>query len=180
MKRITRTLASAGLGLAIAAGSLATAAPAQAVGEGCYGFPSIPDAYVCVVQVTPANAVPDVNTGTTYVGTIPSFCYGAGCTGDTPVYVPIASVNPEDAPILVVFYKGQTYTIGTAGVGGGLPGTDALDPWVEYGLSWVDFALGLVTTIRDIVDQLDPQFDCSGLEETLGNALDRTVNIRQC
>ena len=184
MNRILRTLATAAAGLAITAGSVVTAAPAHATGEGCYGFPSQPDAYVCVVTFAPGNAVPGASVGSTYVTTVPSFCYGSGCTGDQHVTIPIAGVGFGSEPVLVLMYKGQPYTVGTGGLGGGVPGLDAVYPWVDYAMVWVTFLRDTVNTLdyQTIVEQLvgDISLDCYELEQWLSATLGRSVNIKQC
>lgn len=136
MPRLVRSLLAA----AIAAGVLPLAATAAhaAPPEGCYGFPSIPDAFFCIEGFAPTNAVPDVGTGTLTSVTIPEFCVG-DCFGPITVPVPGPSVSGGDQPVMTVVYKGQEYPV----VVGDVPplppvGTDSCgtdyyyDEWGNY------------------------------------------------
>jgi hypothetical protein len=116
MRSLTRLLATTVAGLAVAAGTVVAATPAQATGEGCVGVPSVPAAYVCVVSLTPTNAVPTV-TSTPYTVTVPSVCYYLGCTGDKPVTVPIPGVAEGSGQIALLYYNGVYYPIAVSSGG---------------------------------------------------------------
>lgn len=119
--------------IAVAAFTTGLATPASAGpgdGEGCAGFPTIPDTYVCVITVTPQNAVPTTTTAMIPV-TVPRFCYVAGCTGPTTVNVPVPGVQPGSGVVATLWYKGQYIPIAVGTVPalppvGGVPDTDNL------------------------------------------------------
>lgn len=130
--------------VAVAAFTTGLATPASAGpadGEGCAGFPSLPDTYVCVISVTPQNAVPTTTTSLIPV-TVPRFCYVAGCTGPTTVNVPVPGVQPGSGVVATLWYKGQYIPIAAGQVPGVPPLTDtnALMDFV-YDVSWVPFIL---------------------------------------
>ena len=79
--------------------------------EGCTGFPEIPEAYVCIEQFTPANAVPTVTQGPGQTVLVPAFCAFSQCVGPTPVTVPGLSISQGGGSVAVVHYRGQTYTV---------------------------------------------------------------------
>jgi hypothetical protein len=98
------------LATVVTTGAVGTAA-AHADDPRCVGFPSIPATYLCVVSVTPENALPSTAAGPTVI--VPAFCYVIGCQPDTPV--PTTTVVPSDQPVLVFTYNGQTYEIPSSG-----------------------------------------------------------------
>jgi hypothetical protein len=127
----------------LTAGSASAAPPV-----GCYGFPSIPDAFVCVTEFTPGSAVPSAGldqTGSTV--TVPAFCAG-DCFGPFPVPVPAVALVPGSGRVMVVTYDGGTYAIVVGqvpslpgGGGGECPGnafigTDSLQPVVCAGIEY--------------------------------------------
>jgi hypothetical protein len=91
---------------AIAGGS---AGVAHADPAGCVGVSSIPEAFVCVVSVTPTNAVPTVGTTGGTPVTVPSVCYFLSCTDPTTVVVPV--VTGGTGSVAVIFYNGSTYVV---------------------------------------------------------------------
>jgi hypothetical protein len=93
---------------------LAPAAPASAVGEGCLGFPSIPEAYVCVVTLDPTAALPGTSSGS-YPVTVPEFCYLAGCVPARTVYVPVPGTSSGSGYVAVLYYRGEYYSVGVWG-----------------------------------------------------------------
>ncbi len=106
MRTFAKTMSTLALTLAtVATSSALTTTAARA--DQCAGFPSIPQAYLCIVAVSPQNAVPTVVDGPTV--TVPAFCYLLGCTSDTPVTT--KTVVASDQPVLVFTYNGQTYSI---------------------------------------------------------------------
>jgi hypothetical protein len=117
MRPLTRLTTGAGLAAGAMTALLAAgAAPAHA-DPPCAGAPSQPATYVCVTSVTPQNAVPsiDPNGGTLVV---PAFCYGLGCTADTPVTSPRVTLG--SGPVAEVTYQGHTYQVpGSPGPVGG-------------------------------------------------------------
>ena len=100
------------LAVLAAAAAACTAGPAQAAPPvGCYGFPSIPAAFVCVTEFTPTGAVPAVSidqNGSTV--TVPAFCAGA-CYGPISIDVPKATTTPGSGEVATVTHNGQTYEI---------------------------------------------------------------------
>ena len=78
--------------------------------EGCVGFPSIPQLFVCITQWTPENAVPTVTPGPGQTIVIPEFCVFQ-CFGPTPVTVPSVVITQGSGVVAVVQYNGQTYTV---------------------------------------------------------------------
>jgi hypothetical protein len=112
MRSIRRALAATAAGLAVAAGSIAVAGPAAAADPGCVGLPSVPAAYVCVVELNPTNALPVVGTPTIPV-TVPAVCYYLSCTDPKVVNVPVPTISENGGYVAVIAYKGQVYYIGT-------------------------------------------------------------------
>jgi hypothetical protein len=118
MRVLTRALATSVAGLALTAGAVVVAGPAAATGEGCVGLPSVPAAYVCVVSLTPANAVPTVTT--TYIPvTVPEVCYFVDCTGPTTVQVPVPGATPNSGYVAVIRHNNVDYPIGVGTIGTG-------------------------------------------------------------
>ncbi len=110
MKRVLTRLVTGACLVAASLTTVVAAGPGTAhADEGnCAGFPGVPQAYVCIVSLTPADAIPTVNTnGGTVI--VPSFCYVLGCTPDTPVSTP--SVTFGSGTIAVLTYNGQTYVV---------------------------------------------------------------------
>jgi hypothetical protein len=97
--RPLRLTLAAGLAVLAATASPSSAAPPV----GCYGVPSVPQAFVCVVSFTPGNALPGAG--------VPEVCAG-------DCYGPITLV-PDDgsSTILVYSYQGQQHSV----PGSGLP-----------------------------------------------------------
>jgi hypothetical protein len=113
----SRPLAGA-LTAALVAGGLALAGSAAADptdGEGCAGVPSIPAAYVCVIEVTPGGVVPSTST-TSFPVDLPRVCYVAGCTDPAPVNVPVPGASAGNGHVAVLYYNGQ-YTPVAVGTG---------------------------------------------------------------
>ena len=147
MRRL-RTLRAALVALATAFPAVVlTAGTAHAAPPvGCYGFPSIPDAFVCVTSFTPQNVVPSVDgDGSTF--TIPEFCAG-DCYGPIPVSVP--AVVGGSGQVAVITYDGGTYAIVVGqvpdgpGIGGGACPGEAylgvdLGPYVCTGLDYYTY-----------------------------------------
>jgi hypothetical protein len=112
MRRVRTRLLTAAV-TATVAGALAigSASAAHADPQNCVGLPSVPEAFVCVVSVTPANAIPTVGgTGGTVV-TVPSVCYFVACTDPTTVTVPTPTLSGGTGPVAVVYYNGSTYVV---------------------------------------------------------------------
>jgi hypothetical protein len=93
---------------AVAGAALAVPAPAQAAPL-CFGPPSIPAAYVCY---TPGlTGAPEVrNEGAT--ATVPSICYGVGCTEDVTEPVPSVYLHTRTIGAGYVTYMGTDYPVG--------------------------------------------------------------------
>lgn len=90
--------------------STAFVRPAMAVPpEGCVGFPSIPQAFLCIDSFTPQNVVPGAEPGSTTV-TIPEFCV-FDCFGPTPVTVPLVTVTLRYGEVARISYMGQQYVV---------------------------------------------------------------------
>jgi hypothetical protein len=150
MRSIRRLLTATAVSVAIAAGTIA-AVPAAAGpedGEGCVGLPSVPAAYVCVISLTPGNAVPNVTT-TTIPVTVPEVCYFLDCAGPTTVPVPIPGASANENAIAVIYYNGQYVPIGLGTVG-------TLLPIVNGAVTLaVDTALGAVETAGEVLANLE-------------------------
>jgi hypothetical protein len=99
-------LVAAGSLVLVSAGSAHAAPPV-----GCVGFPSIPQAYVCITQFTPANQVPTVTQGPGQTFVVPAFCAFSQCVGPTPVTVPDVTVVQGEGALAVITYNGSTYTV---------------------------------------------------------------------
>jgi hypothetical protein len=102
----TTILLRAALALALLTPATAHAEPP----EGCIGFPSIPQAFICITQWSPENAVPTVTPGPDQTVTIPEFCVFQ-CFGPTPVNVPSVVITQGDGVIARIEYDGQTHTV---------------------------------------------------------------------
>jgi hypothetical protein len=113
---LRRALATTVAGLALTAGAVVVAGPAAATGEGCIGLPSVPAAFVCVVSLTPENAVPTVTTANVPV-TVPEVCYYVSCTGPKTVQVPVPGATLNSGYVAVVRYKNVDYPIGVGTAG---------------------------------------------------------------
>lgn len=149
MRPLRSTLVAVVTALAVnvvTAGSASAAPPV-----GCYGFPSIPDAFVCVTSFTPTNAVPSAGLGGGSTFTIPAFCAGE-CYGPIPVTVPGPTVSFGSGQVAVLTYKGGTYAVAVGqvpsvpplgGSGGQCPGEPYLGleygPYVCQGLDYSDY-----------------------------------------
>jgi hypothetical protein len=116
MRTLNRVLATTVAGLALTTGAVVTAGPAAAAGEGCIGLPSVPAAFVCVVSLTPANAVPTV-TSTNIPVTVPEVCYYVACSGPTTVQVPLPGATPNSGYVAVIRHNNVDYPIGLGSVG---------------------------------------------------------------
>jgi hypothetical protein len=116
MRTLHRALATTVAGLALTTGAVVAAGPAAATGEGCIGLPSVPAAYVCVVSLTPANAVPTV-TSTNIPVTVPEVCYYVACSGPTTVQVPVPGATPNSGYVAVIRHNNVDYPIGVGSVG---------------------------------------------------------------
>jgi hypothetical protein len=151
MKIMRRALATTVAGLALAAATIAVAAPASADpgnGQGCVGTAAVPASYICVIAVTPANAVPTVTTTNTIPVSVPSICYFVGCTAPTTVAVPVPGVAPGSGYVAVLWYQGQTYPIAA--------GTGAVPlPLIMSTVTLVEgTALGVVNGLKPTIDGL--------------------------
>ena len=145
MRLLRSVLVTALTAAAVTVGTAGSASAAPPVG--CYGFPSIPDAFVCVTSFTPTNAVPSVGLGGGTSVTIPEFCAG-DCYGPITVPVPGPDVTFGGGQIAVITYDGGTYAIVVGqvpsvpplGGGDGCPGTPYLGvdlgPFVCTGLDY--------------------------------------------
>lgn len=163
MNRITRTLAMLATGIGL---SVAVAPPALAAGEGCYGFETDPDAYLCVTSVAPENAVPDVRTTAVHVATIPSVCYdGSSCTFETPVYAQLVVVTPDTAPVVTFVYRGETYSVGMGGV------EAPVDAWIALATELVG------TTAANLLAELES--DCRAVAHDVRKALRIHENLKK-
>lgn len=131
--------------------------------EGCVGFPDIPQAWICVTQWSPENAVPAVTPGPGQTVTVPKFCAFDNCLGPTPLTIPSFVVTPGNGVIVEVTYNGQTQTVTVPPVSD----PNALVQQV------VDAVNGAVATVTDLVDDVQPsqtpgqfeasvQIDCYG------------------
>lgn len=78
--------------------------------EGCVGLPSVPEAFVCITQWSPENAVPAVTPGPGQTVVVPEFCVFE-CVGPTPVTVPNVVVTQGDGVVAVIEYDGTTHTV---------------------------------------------------------------------
>lgn len=140
-KTLLRTLAAlAGVAMPLALAAPAAASPED--GEGCAGLQSNPNAYVCVISADPT-AVPTVGlTGTSTTVFSDTVCYVAGCK-DVTVSVPDFAVDHPDGALLVVYYNGQTYSVGVVGLGG-LPPTG---PYLELVADALGLAVGVAVEV---------------------------------
>jgi hypothetical protein len=149
MRSIRRLLTATAVGVAMTAATIAVgpAAASPEDGQGCVGTPTIPAAYVCVISLTPTNAVPTVTTSYVPVG-VPSICYFLDCTDPTTVNVPIPGATVNNGDVAVLWYGGQYYPIGVGAAG-------VIVPIVQSAINLaLQTAGGVVTTVNDIVNDL--------------------------
>jgi hypothetical protein len=106
---MTCGLASVGVGVA------------NAESENCIGLPSIPPAFVCVVSLTPENAIPSIGTSGGTDVTVPAVCYYLDCTEPTTTTVPTPTISGGGS-IAVISYNGSTYTVASPLDSGALAG----------------------------------------------------------
>jgi hypothetical protein len=144
MRVLDRALATTVAGLALTAGAVVVAGPAAATGEGCVGLPSVPAAYVCVVALSPENAVPAV-TSTNVPVTVPEVCYYVSCTGPKTVQVPVPGATPNSGYLAVLRYQGVDYPVGVGTAGG------AYQAILDAGQTVVELADGVVRYVLDNV-----------------------------
>lgn len=150
MRSIRRLLTATAVGVAMTAGTIAVAGPAAASpedGQGCVGTPAVPASYVCVISVTPGNALP--TTTTSYVPVnVPPVCYFLDCTDASTVNVPIPGATLNNGAVVVLWYQGVSYPIGL-----GLGGT--VMPIVQGAINLVVREAGeAVETVNRTVDNL--------------------------
>jgi hypothetical protein len=108
--RVRRGLSRLLVPLALAATLPATGSAGAAPPEGCIGFPSIPEAIVCIDQFSPENAVPHVAPGPGQTFVVPEFCVFE-CVGPTPLTVPNVVVTPGSGVVVTVTYNGRTESV---------------------------------------------------------------------
>lgn len=148
MRILRRAIAVTAVALTMTALAVAPASASPEDGEGCVGFPSLPDTYVCVISVTPGNVVPTTTTATIPV-TVPRFCYVADCLGPTTVNVPVPGVQPGSGVVAQLWYKGQYIPI-AVGTVPSIPSIPSI-PSVPGGIPTVDDALDLVIDVANLV-----------------------------
>ena len=124
MRTLTKALAALTMTAATALSSIVAVAPAaHADDPRCGGFPSIPEAYVCIVTVDPQAGMPTLTPGTSV--TIPSFCYVLSCTQDQTVQTQTAQLSEQ--PVLVFTWNNETYSVpGTSQVDAAITALNAL------------------------------------------------------
>jgi len=147
MRSFHRVLATTVASLAFAAAGLAGAAPALASpedGEGCVGTPAVPASYICVISLTPENALPGTTT-TTIPVTVPELCYFLDCTEETTVDIPVPGVSPSEGVVAVLWYQGEYIPIA---VGTG-QATTLVNDTVDLAVGVAQDALAAVDEIRD-------------------------------
>lgn len=186
-KTLLRTLAAlAGVAMPFALAAPAAASPED--GEGCAGLQSNPNAYICVISADPT-AVPTVGpTGTSTTVYSENVCYVAGCQ-DVTVSVPDVAVTDPDNALLVVYYNGQTYSVGVVDVGGLPPHpplfelvSDVLALGIDVALDAVDTALEAlswdgVRWLDCVVEsETDDQVDIASTSSFSGYSLVRCTN----
>lgn len=123
IKRVLTTFAATA---AFAGALVSPAAASPEDGQGCVGAPDIPGAYVCVVSLTPTNALPTVTTTTVPV-TVPRLCYFAGCTDPRTVQVPVPGYTEGSGYVAVLYWNGGYYTIAMYDVGFDQPPCDEIN-----------------------------------------------------
>jgi hypothetical protein len=140
MRFTRRALAATAATLALTAGTFAGSASATPEdGKGCVGLPSNHAVYVCVISITPTNALP-TNTSTPLDIPVPEVCYFLECTDATKVTVPVPGVTEGSGQVATLWHNDHYYPIavGSAGV---------LDLVVDA----VDLALGTYQSAYDTV-----------------------------
>jgi hypothetical protein len=148
-RALTGTLAAAALASGILAGP-AAADPSD--GQGCAGVKTVPAAYVCVISVTPQNALPTTST-TGIPVSVPPICYVAGCTNATTVTVPVPGVQPGGGVLATLWYQGVYYPIAV----GTVPPIPTVPPVVWSTVQTVvDLAGGVAGIVVDEVNGIDP------------------------
>lgn len=117
--------------------------------KGCVGSPEIPKAFVCVVSLTPENAVPAVGTTTIYTQRVPVMCYYVGCTD--PMYVPVPgpTVTPNGGSIAVIYYDGTNYPVVIPGVSA----DELLAALQALAQQAIDLVLGVAGGLEPLVAQ---------------------------
>ncbi len=156
MRSLTRALAAVATTAALTVAGLAAGGPAYADpsnGEGCAGLPSIPATYVCVIEVTPTNALPSTYSTPVPVD-VPKVCYVAGCTDPAPVNVPVPGLTPGSGQVAVLWYQGQYIPV-AAGTGTLLSLVDDVIDLANGGAGTVlGIANGAVATVNGVLDGL--------------------------
>lgn len=142
MRFARRALATTVATLALAAGTVTLAGPASASpedGKGCIGLPSNHAVYVCVISVSPTNALPNT-TSTPLNVPVPEVCYFLDCTEATTVTVPVPGVSEGSGQVATLWHNDVYYPIAV--------GTDGV---LDLVVAAVDLALGLYSTVYDTV-----------------------------
>ncbi|HWL36973.1 MAG TPA: hypothetical protein VNQ77_12340 [Frankiaceae bacterium] len=140
MRFARRALATTVATLALTAGAVTVAGSAAASpedGEGCVGLPSNHAVYVCVISVTPMNALPGTSSTPLNVP-VPEVCYYLDCTDETTVTVPVPGVTEGSGQVATLWHNDVYYPIAV--------GTDGAFSLLTTAL---DLALGAYQTAYD-------------------------------
>ncbi len=175
MRSIRRavTAVATAAALTVAGAGLATPAHADPTdGKGCVGLPTVPVTYVCVISLTPTNAVP--TTTTTYIPVnVPPVCYFLDCTDPTTVNVPVPGVSEGSGQVAVLYHNGVYYPIGVGSSGIIATVNDAVD--LGVGLAGTAYGLAL-DAVQLALDTAGPAIDtvlatADDLQNRVNNAI---------
>jgi hypothetical protein len=176
MRSIRRavTAVATAAALTVAGAGLATPAHADPTdGKGCVGLPTVPVTYVCVISVTPTNALPTTTTTSIPVA-VPQICYFLDCTDPTTVNVPVPGVSEGSGQVAVIYHNGVYYPIGIGS--SGIIAT--VNDVVDLGVGVAGLALSTIFDVeRLVVDTAGPTIDsvfatADDLSTRVGYALD--------
>lgn len=140
MHVIRRALATLIAGAVFTVLGAASAYASPEDGEGCVGSPDIRETYICVIAVTPENAVPTTST-TTIPVPVPRLCYLVDCTDPTTVGVPVPGATPGSGQIAVLWYQGQFIPIAA--------GTDLVFTLLADAITLAEGAAGVAMQVAD-------------------------------
>ncbi|HVF06719.1 MAG TPA: hypothetical protein VNA20_17925 [Frankiaceae bacterium] len=175
MRSFHRAVATAVAGLAFTAAGIAGAGSALATpedGKGCVGTPAVPASYVCVISLTPENALP-TTASTNVPVTVPPLCYLLDCTDETVVNVPVPGVTPTSGVVAVLWYQGQYIPI-SAGTGWA---TERVTETVDLAVAT---ALGTVATVQGVLDGLPTADVLELVTEKIGFTVDASERVVAC
>lgn len=155
----SRVLTALAATAALSAALVTPAAASPEDGQGCVGTPTIPLTYVCVVSLTPTNAVPDVAV-TTYVPVdVPPICYFLDCTEPTTVNVPVPTVTPGSGWVAVLYHDGTYYPIAVSTEGVQTVLAEVVELVRDLG------SQSLCATVNDVLYRFGAAMNCSFLTD---------------